>query len=331
LHKNSIDIPCEWGIFSVSHNKFIVQKSGNYKEELSVSQFVYRLFPYDGNENIHYLVLHFPSEKRYLFGEVINLLLLSILIILGIVTVYYVTIRRMTNIRKLTEMKSQFVKHITHELKTPIATISLVCEGLTDKTIVQNPEMLEYHLSIIKQENSKLNELCTRIINISKIESGKILLMKEDISVHTVLEEAMSNIELLVKKKSGMIVPHFDAENDVIKGDYVNLVDVFSNLIDNANKYNNTIPIIDIFTKNIANTIVITVKDNGIGIHRKNLKNIFNSFFRVSDHDDTHQVDGFGLGLNYVKLLVEKMGGKIEVESELNKGSNFIITFPTNS
>jgi two-component system phosphate regulon sensor histidine kinase PhoR len=226
--------------------------------------------------------------------------------------------------RRLAEVKATFINHITHELKTPISTISLVCEAMQDEDVMKSKQFVKKNIAVIRKQNEILSDNCVRIIKIAKLEKGEILLKKENVSIHQIIKGAIEQLKIQIENKNAAIDLHFDAKDDIIMGDFENLMVVFKNLIDNALKYNNNKPLIDITTNNSPDGIQIVVKDNGIGIHKNYFNKIFDIFFRVK-LGDVHLNDGFGLGLSFVKLVVEKLGGKINVESEPNKGTSFEI------
>ena len=254
---------------------------------------------------------------------------LSLILITSIVSVYAYTLYKMFQNRKLSEIKTDFINNITHEIKTPISTIALVCEALQDPDIEKNEENLNHFTDLIKKENERLKTLSKHIFEISKLERGQLLMNKTPMHIHEAIETAIQNINYQVSYKNGAIIKFFNATNDVISGDFVHIVNVFSNLIDNANKYNNTTPIIEISTKNTKKSIEIQIKDNGIGIPKHQLKRIFDTLYRIPT-GNIHNVKGFGIGLSYVKQVISMHKGEIFVESQPKKGTIFTISFQQN-
>lgn len=328
LIKRNIQTRCEWGVYSTLHNKLIVQKTGRYKSDLLKTPFTYKLFPADNEPNANYLMIYFPDKKQAVFSRVSVLLTLSLVLILSIVSVYIYTLYKMLQNRKLSEIKTDFINNITHEIKTPISTISLVCEALEDPDIEKNEENLNRFVSLIKQENERLKTLSKHIIDLSKLERGQLLMNKAPMHVHQALEAAILNMDFQVKHKGGRVIKRFEANFDEIHGDFVHVVNVFTNLIDNANKYCNTIPLIEISTSNNAKEIVIKIKDNGIGIPKTQIKKIFDTLYRIPT-GNVHNVKGFGLGLSYVKSVIKNHQGEISVESQYKFGSTFTIKLLT--
>ncbi|GHV35651.1 sensor protein RprX [Bacteroidia bacterium] len=321
----NISLSCEWGVYSVLHNKFIVQRTGKYRTDLNNSGHIFKLFPSDkAGSNVYYLILYFPKEGYNVLSSVFLMLIVSLLMFIFVIFVFAYTLRNLFRMRRLADVKATFINHITHELKTPISTISLVCEAMQDKEVMKSESFVKKNIAIIRKQNEILGESCGRIIKIAKLEKGEILLKKENVSIHEIIQKAIEQLSIQIESKNAVMNLHFDAQNDVVQGDFENLTVVFKNLIDNALKYNNNQPLINIFTQNMPDKLQIVVQDNGIGIHKNYFKKIFDIFFRVQ-HGDVHSNDGFGLGLSFVKLVVEKLGGSIKVESEENNGTSFEI------
>jgi two-component system phosphate regulon sensor histidine kinase PhoR len=321
----NIPLAYEWGIYSVSHNKFIVQRTGKYRTKLNNSEHIFKLFPSDkAGSKLYYLILYFPKEGYNMFSSVFLMLMVSLLMFIFVIFVFAYTLRNFFKMRRLADVKATFINHVTHEFKTPISTISLVCEAMQDEEVMKSEYFVKKNIAIIRKQNEILGENCVRIIKIAKLEKGEILLKKENVNIHDIIQKAIEQLKIQIENKNAVIDLHFDAQNDVVVGDFENLTVVFKNLIDNALKYNNNQPSIKIFTQNMLDRLQIVVKDNGIGIQKNYFNKIFDIFFRVQ-HGDVHSNDGFGLGLSFVKLVVEKLGGSIKVESEENKGTSFEI------
>ncbi|MDR2906576.1 MAG: HAMP domain-containing histidine kinase [Bacteroidales bacterium] len=324
--RKNIQTRCEWGVFSTLHNKLIVQKTGRYKSKLLDSKFTYKIFSSDNDQNAHYLVLYFPDIKHVIFSRVFALLMLSLILVASIVLVYAYALVKMFQNRKLSEIKTDFINNMTHEIKTPISTIALVCEALEDPDMEKSEANLTRFTNLIKQENERLKDLSKYIIEVSKLERGQLLMNKQPMHIHEAIEEAVQNMDFQVKHKNGRIITHLDAKNDLINGDLVHHVHAFSNLIDNANKYCNTTPIIEISTNDTPKGIEIRFSDNGIGIPKSQIKKIFETLYRIPT-GNVHAIKGFGLGLSYVKSVVTKHQGQIWAESKLKGGTIFIISY----
>jgi two-component system, OmpR family, phosphate regulon sensor histidine kinase PhoR len=274
-----------------------------------------------------YLSVYFPNQKNYLLKTMWVILTISALIILILIVSFYYTIGTILRQKKLSLIKNDFISNMTHEFKTPISTISLATQMLADKELVKTPERTDRFVKMINDENKRLSVLVESILQTALLDKGEFKLKKTDISVHEIIKNAIQNIQLQVEQKGGKIITHLEAANDIINADKVHITNIIFNLMDNAIKYSKDIPELTLRTENTAQGILVFVKDNGIGISKENLKKIFEKFYRVPT-GNVHNVKGFGLGLSYVKAIVEKHGGHIHVESEPGKGSIFNIFLP---
>ena len=239
-------------------------------------------------------------------------------------------IRMVLRQRKLSEMKNDFVSNMTHELKTPVASISLASQMLTDNSISKSPQMTAHLTSVIRDETKRLQRLIDRVLQTSLFEGKKIAMKQTELNLNTMVDDVASTFALKVEEKGGTIVTDLRAPNPAIIGDEVHLTNVLFNLMENAVKYRREdVPLkIAVSTENKHNNVVVTIADNGIGIRKENLKKIFEKFYRVHS-GNKHDVKGFGLGLAYVRNIVQLHHGHIYAESEPLKGTKFIIILPT--
>lgn len=229
--------------------------------------------------------------------------------------------------KRLSEVKTDFINNMTHELKTPISTIGLSSELLLRGDFKEEPDRLKRYAEIIYKENKRLENQVERVLNVAKLDKEKLTLKKESCSIHDLLLEAKDSFEINQTDLGGEIELVMDAEKDILMMDEVHITNVIYNLLDNAVKYCNVRPQIVIRTWNDANCFCLSISDNGIGIKRDDIKMIFDKFYRVPT-GNIHDVKGFGLGLYYVKLIVEEHGGTIQVKSQLGKGTTFTMKFP---
>ena len=257
------------------------------------------------------------------------MLLVSIMFMIILVFSFYYTISTIFKQKKLSEIKNDFISNMTHEFKTPISTISLACEVLSDNSIEKTKEKTGNYVKMISDENKRLSLLVENILQTAILDKGQFKLKVQSTDIHAVIEQTIENIKLQVENKQGEITTSLNAEKHIINVDRIHITNIIFNLIDNALKYSTTQPVIKILTKSNKNGIYIFVKDNGMGISKENQQRVFDTMYRVHT-GNVHNVKGFGLGLSYVKAVVEKHGGLIKVESELNKGSTFIVYLPTN-
>lgn len=225
-------------------------------------------------------------------------------------------------------MKNDFINNMTHEFKTPIATISLASDSINNPMIINNESKVKKFVSIIKEENKRMLNQVEKVLQMAQIEREDIKLKIINLNINELIENAANHARLSVEQRNGVIVTRLNAENPIIEADQTHMSNIIRNLLDNAEKYSENDPVIEIQTQNIRNGIQITIKDNGIGISKESQKFIFDKFFRVHT-GNRHDVKGFGLGLSYVKTIVDAFGGTIGVNSELGKGSIFTITIPT--
>jgi two-component system, OmpR family, phosphate regulon sensor histidine kinase PhoR len=306
------------------HYKRISKNSGG---EFAKQKFQVNLSPDNIFIQPKYLTLYFPDQSSYILRTMWWMLFASGVFILVIILSFHYTVTIIFRQKKLSEIKNDFISNMTHEFKTPISTISLACEVLNDASIEKSPERVTNYVKVIGEENKRLSTLVENILQTAILDKGEFKLKVQEVDVHGIIQQAINNIRLQVENREGQIITRLDAEQHVLEADKVHLTNIIYNLMDNALKYTDQKPVIEISTKNANNGILISVRDNGIGISKENQKKIFDTLYRVPT-GNIHNVKGFGLGLSYVKAVVEKHGGTISVESELGKGSTFGIFMP---
>jgi two-component system phosphate regulon sensor histidine kinase PhoR len=275
--------------------------------------------------NTHNFGVIFPDR-----GEVVNdmnIWLIASVVPLVVMIFFSFAIYIIIRQKKLDDIKTDFINNMTHELKTPISTISLSSEVLMNPIIANSPEKQHRYAKIIYDENQRLKALVERVLQMAFFEKKDFELKKESANMHDIIQQAANRFELPIKQKSGKIILDLNAPISSSKIDAAHMTNVISNLIDNAIKYCNQSPQIYIATSSDENHLYITVKDNGIGMSREELKNIFTKFYRIPT-GNIHTTKGFGIGLNYVKFIIDEHKGNISVESKLNEGSTFLIKLP---
>lgn len=319
-----------FGVKTTGKDSLTLIKSGADISELKQSTFRVPLFPMEIFANKNQLVVYFPHQKSYLIKSIAGMLSLSIGLILIIVGVFYKTVEMFLKQKKITAVKNDLINNITHEFKTPISTISLACEALNEPNLLIEKNSVSRFSNIIKEENDRLKTMVDSLLNTAAMEKDEISLAEEEIDLHEIINSAALKSSEVLKVKNGRIEFASDAENFIITGDKFHLTNIFGNLIDNAIKYNEREPEIIISTKNDNHNIVIGIKDNGIGISKEYFEKIFETFFRVSS-GNIQDVRGNGIGLSYVKKIIEAHGGTITLTSTPAKGSEFIINFPTHN
>ncbi len=328
LSEKNIKTKYEFGIYKPIANAMILQKTGKYPTELLSKSFVYNLSPLGNNIQFPLkFLIYFPQEHLFILKKLYKLLFVSLgmfFIIIGSFSFSIVVINRQ---KKLSEMKNDLINNMTHEFKTPISTISLVCEALKDKDVKKSDDVYNSYVSVIDEENKRLRTMAEHILRSATIETGKLKLHKETLDLHEILQNAVNSKKINAESKGGKISTEFNAEKSTIFADRVHLTNVFVNMLDNAIKYNLHEPVISISTRNLQEGILVDIADNGIGISKTNQSKIFDKLYRVHT-GNVHNFKGFGLGLSYVKAIVEQHKGKITVDSELEKGSVFHIYLP---
>ncbi|MBL4653030.1 MAG: HAMP domain-containing histidine kinase [Flavobacteriales bacterium] len=322
--KQEINIDFEYGIYdcfsdSVVFKKAIMLAADGSNSETSAPQIKW-------DRDGHYFGVYFPNRSKAMISQM-SFWLISSLVLLVVIVFFAYTISVILKQKRLSEIKNDFINNMTHEFKTPISTISLSSEVLMSPEIANDKERLFNYAQIIKNENNRLKNQVERVLQIATLDK-EIKLNKSKIDIHQLIEKVILNFDLALKEKKVVVNISLNATNYEVIADEVHLTNIFQNLIDNAIKYGyQKALVIDILTEDNNGSIQFTIRDNGIGIAKENLKLIFDKFYRVPT-GDVHNVKGFGLGLNYVKTMVKEHNGEIEVKSELTKGTTFIVTLP---
>ena len=256
-------------------------------------------------------------------------IIISTLFTLIILAAFYITVRTMVRQKKLVEIKNDFINNMTHEFKTPLATISLAVDALRNEKVMADPARMQYFNAIIKEENQRMNRQVETILRASQLEKEDFDVQFKTVQVHPVIQRVVDTFALQLQARSGQLKLQLNATNDRMEADESHLTNLISNLIDNALKYarEDVPPLVEIQTRNEAGRLIIEIADNGIGMSRDTLKRIYEKFYRAHT-GNLHNVKGFGLGLSYVKTLVDTHRGTIDAESAVGKGSTFILRFP---
>lgn len=325
LGDSEIDLPFEYAV--IRWNNDTVYTSPHYNPFASVEYYRIQLFPDEVNQN--YLKIYFPDKQDFLFQSITYLAGSSLLLTLVIIVSFAITAFLMFRQKRLSEIRSDFISNMTHELKTPISTISLASQMLGDKSIPLELKNIPQISKIISEECRRLGSQVEKVLQTSVFDKGKLKLRLTEVDMHEIISGVVENFSIQVKSKNGHIQMSLKASQFEILADPVHVTNVMSNLLDNAIKYCTREPEISVETENKMEFLVITVRDNGIGISRTDQRRIFEKFYRVPT-GNIHSVKGFGLGLSYVKMIAESHHGYVEVESELYEGSSFKIFLPLN-
>lgn len=273
------------------------------------------------------LNVYILKPQNYFKRQLLFMLLGALLFTCIIITAFVLTIRTMLSQRKLSEIKSDFINNMTHEFKTPIATISLAGDALNNDKVLGDADNIKYYAGIIKEENRRMHKQVERILNAAKLEKDEIKLQLKEIDVHQLIHKVIVNSKLQTDEANAIVNEKLNAKHHTIMADEVHFSNIIFNLLDNAIKYADKKPEVLISTVNFGNSLHIKVKDNGIGMSKDVINNIFEKFYRAHTGNQ-HNVKGFGLGLTYVKKVVDLHEAKVTVESEPGIGSEFTLVFP---
>ena len=319
LKQKNIDMDFEYLLLDNEKNNILL--SNTEDDKILKSSFSISLFQNDLIDSNLVLFLDFPLKNSYLRDNNIYSLAFSFIFILLIALSFYYVVIKAFQLKKLSEIKNDFIDNMTHELKTPISTISLACEAMIDNKKNKND-----YVKIIDEENKRLGHQVERVLNIARTEKQSYKIDKSSVNIHEIIEESINVFRFKLEKKGGKIVNKLNAENPIINGNKSHLVNVFNNLIENGIKYSKDKPVITIESRNDESSMEISIKDNGIGIKKNNLDKIFDKFYR-EPQGNIHNVKGFGLGLSYVKNIIDKLNAKIFVKSKYGHGSVFTLKF----
>ncbi|MES1214901.1 MAG: HAMP domain-containing sensor histidine kinase [Bacteroidota bacterium] len=335
------DVQFEFGVAALSKGGFM-----NYFERVSAKfvsfyedssrnfSFVWPLVSPSGTpgENLspdELLVVVIPNIKNIVFQSLRGRIITSIFFTIIILAAFYLTVRTMLRQKKLAKIKNDFINNMTHEFKTPIATISLAVDAMRNEKVLHDPGKMNYFSSIIKEENQRMNRQVETILKASQLEKQEAELTLKPVHLHEIIKKVVDNFTLQLEDKKGNVELLLNANNDLINADEVHLSNTVNNLVDNALKYakDNVPPMVKLTTNSNGKNLMLKIEDNGIGMNRETLKRIFERFYRAHT-GNIHNVKGFGLGLSYVETMVEAHGGHIKADSTLGKGSTFTIELP---
>jgi two-component system phosphate regulon sensor histidine kinase PhoR len=321
--------------FAVADKKSILELRSNnfddsFSEDLNSLQVRIPVVPQDVIEPVgpfESLIIVIPNVRLYLLNSLRWIILGALLFILVVLAAFFITIRSLLNQRKVNEIKNDFINNMTHELKTPLATISLAVDALKTEKVQSDPTSVAYFSNIIKEENVRMNKHVEIILETGQLENKDLELTKQPVNVHDLIQAVVDSYKLQLEEKPSNIHMQLDATAPEISADEEHLLHVLSNLLDNAIKYSKETIDILVSTINVNNKIIITIEDNGIGMTSETTKHIFEKFYRAHS-GNIHNVKGFGLGMSYVKRIVALHKGQIRVQSEIDHGTTIVIILP---
>ncbi len=319
-------IKADFGYAILDKNNKLTKISGHY-DPSEKSNHTYPLFTDENDRTLYTLALSFPSKSFSLIRNYYPMLLGTFISLLTILGIYIISINYMMQQKKIADVKTDFINNMSHEFKTPLATISVATDSLSNDKIATNPEKVKYYSYLIKQENLRMKKQVENILNMSKLERNEVKLFLKETNVRELIREITESFQLIVHERNGTLTEEFTASKYNFKVDEFHLSNILVNLLDNANKYSPDAPEIKIKTSNEGNNYVIEISDKGIGMETHNKTKIFEKFFR-EETGNIHNVKGQGLGLTYVKKIVELHKGLVLVQSEKGKGSTFTIKLP---
>ena len=338
LKNRGVNIPYQYGVYSdneksfvITNGFYVVKDSSPHSvapgwRDLYNSEYRVDLFPMDV-QSPGLLMIHFPAKASVIWGNAWVPLLASVFFTSIILISFAYTIQVIFRQKKLSEMKTDFINNMTHEFKTPIATINLALDSIKNPKIIDDKEKVKRYLQMIREENKRMHAQVENVLRISKLEKNELSISKERISLHDLIENAISHVELIVEDKQGHIETELMALKPYVLANETHFTNVFVNILDNAIKYSPEAPKIIVETENAGNNILVRIKDEGSGMSKAVTKRVFEKFYR--EHTgNIHNVKGHGLGLAYVKRIVEDHSGHISVISEKEKGSTFTIKLP---
>ena len=324
LLEDDIDIDFEFAIY----HKDLATKVQSDNFELGETPTIGVPIFLDNNDESDYrLYINFPERNKFIFSSILGMSILSIIFTTIIIIAYTSAIYQLIKQRKISQIKTDFINNMTHEFKTPIATINLALDAIRNPKTINDEDKVKRYLGMIKEENKRMHAQVENVLRISKLEKNELNISKECIDLHDLVEDAVTHVELIVESKNGYINTHLGTINSEVLANETHFTNVIVNILDNAVKYSNNEPKIDIYTENVGTNIVLKIKDQGNGMSKAVQKRVFEKFYR--EHTgDVHNVKGHGLGLAYVKRIVNDHHGYITVESERGKGSTFILKLP---
>ncbi|MDD7887405.1 sensor histidine kinase KdpD [Flavivirga sp. 57AJ16] len=324
LKKEGIGIDFEFAIYD---NDLATKVRSDGFENNLTSTYKVPIFYDENNQSLYKLLVNFPDDRKYILSSIIGMILLSIVFTSIIIIAYSSALYQLLKQRKISEIKTDFINNMTHEFKTPIATINLALDAIKNPTVIENKERIIRYLSMIKEENKRMHAQVENVLRISKLEKNELNISKDRVDLHDLVDDAITHVSLLVENRHGYIKTFFEADKSSILANETHFTNVIVNILDNAIKYSPDAPKIEVYTENVGTNILLKIKDHGSGMSKAASKRVFEKFYR--EHTgNIHNVKGHGLGLAYVKRIVEDHQGHVSVESEKEKGSTFTIKLP---
>jgi two-component system phosphate regulon sensor histidine kinase PhoR len=321
LQNKGITTPFKYAIYDKGMLTSV--KSGFFTLKKGKTYYVPMFLDSKGNSNYR-LYVSFPEKQSFIFSGIAKNLLLSLIFTLTIIGVFATTLYQLKRQKQISEIKTDFINNMTHEFKTPIATINLALDAIKNPQIIGDEEKVKSYVNMIRQENKRMHAQVETVLRISKLDKNQLRIEKEVVDIHEILEDAISHVQLLIEDRDGTLKLAMEAIQTEVLGNAFHLTNIFINILDNAIKYSPNKLDISVKTENTAGSVLVQISDKGSGMSKQALKHIFEDFYR-EEGGNIHNVKGHGLGLSYVKKIVELHDGKILADSEKGKGSTFSV------
>lgn len=325
LNRRDINLDFKYGVYS-SDGLATKLKSGYYtvNQKNSVK---YPLF-FDSNNEVEYILyVTFPKKNKHILSGISNILLLSLFFIFIIIVAFSSSLYQLIKQKKISEIKTDFINNMTHEFKTPIATINLALDSIKNPKILSDNNKVLRYVNMIRDENKRMHNQVENVLRISRLEKNQLNIKKDIIDIQDIIDDAINHVSLLLKDREGVLQKHFKAISTELPGNDFHLTNVVVNILENSIKYSKGAPIIDVYTESTNKFFILKIKDEGIGMSKSVQKSIFDKFYR-EQRGNIHDVKGHGLGLSYVKEILDKHHGTVFVESEKGRGSTFTVKLP---
>lgn len=327
LRNRDLDIDFSYGISKDNRTEWKYLSPNADSVMLKYSDYKLVLFPNDVFKSNNFLSISFRDRLNYLLDGIWAMMLFSLAFTVIIIWGFTYTLRVILRQKKLADIKNDFINNMTHEFKTPIATIALANESMRNPRIYSSAEKMEFYNNIIRDENQRMLRQVETVLQMAQIDKGELKYNREKCNLNELVENAIASMQLTVQQRNGIITFDKMKESAFVSGDPNHLSNVFINILDNANKYTLESPVINVSLYTVPEGYCVEIADNGIGMSKEVMRKIFDNFYRAAS-GNIHDVKGFGLGLSYVKAIVDEHGGTIQVKSEAGKGSRFIVILP---
>lgn len=331
LIQNGITLPYEFAVRAQATHNVLFSTTEHRPTDWEQRAYKASLFPSEMLSGNNLLYVYFPDQKGYILRNMSAMFASSGVLVLVIMICFYVAVSTILKQKKLSDIKNDFINNMTHEFKTPISTIALATdmarENISAGPAPELPARLDRYLGIIREENKRLGTHVEKVLQMALLDKGEVKLKQSTVNMHDVIAKVLNSLSVQIEQRGGEVELDFEATEELVQGDEVHLSNVLYNLVDNAIKYSPEKVHLKVSTSDERGGIRISVADEGLGLSRDQIHRIFDTFYRVST-GNLHNVKGFGLGLSYVKKMIEAHGGTVQVTSQPGEGSVFSVWLP---